>query len=733
MEFALNANKSLKRVKMITIKSALKNRIRLKSALFTQSNFSAIKSSLQNQVISLRLNQYCNSIIINFDDKITNLDEILTNLNLLFSSKNFNQTKFSPNLGAFDNTAAFKNQTLCDKNLAKSACCELCNSPKKPNLLAFCAMSLTAIVVFIKEHILLSAFSPLSKTFLGAISLICIYPQIKRAVFDLKNAKFSLETFISFSLLVAIIAGEISVAYEVIFILYISKLFEEYCAQKSRKEIKKLMHCDIKKVYVLKGDIEVCVDLNLVQNGDIVVCVNGEKIGVDGKIISGEGLINEALINGRSEAVFKQKGDKVFANTIIQSGKIFIKVEATGDKTYISRIFSKIDEYLLLKSNSEILADKFAKKTLKIGTLMSLATLLFSASFRNAFSVMIVMSCPCATILGVFGAISSAIAKAAKGGILIKGGMHLENLAKCDIFCFDKTGTLTTSALVVTNYETTLNKKEFFEILLNLEHKNTHPIAKSIVKFAKNNGAKILKNVEISHFVGLGVSGKIAKNDCVLGNAKFMQKHKISLPKNISANDDLTTIYLAKNGKFAGFLTLRGEIRQNSKQMMEILRKNGVKKIVLLTGDDEKVAKNFAKEFEFDEIYCNLMPEQKAKIVKNLTKFGKVAMIGDGVNDTLAMSMADVSISFALSGCEIAIEASNIALRNSDPMDIVRVYKLSKFAQKIANENYKIGTYTNLFASIGAMFGLITPNGAGLVHIVHTGAIIANSSRINLQ
>lgn len=731
---------------MITIKSNLKNRIRLKSKLFTRTNFDAINLTLAKSVHSLRLNEHCNSIIIYFDNSATNLDEILRRLNLLFEpslteistkttiSKN---TKISRPVNSVQNPQIQKNRQICSQNLSPKTCCELCQAPKKLNLLKFCVLCGTAIVVFVKEHILLTPFSPFCKLAIGAVSLISIIPSLKIALKDAKDGKFSLETFMSFSLFLAILLGEIAAAFEVIFILEISHIFERYCAQKSHQEIRNLINLGVKKVYILRAGSEIQIDLSNVKLGDIVVCVSSEKIAVDGTIIWGEGMIDEALINGRSEAVLKQIGDKVFANTTLQNGKIHIKVEAMGDKTYISRIISKVDEYLLQKSPSEILADKLAQKTLKIGSFMSLATLAISASFQNAFSVMIVMSCPCATILAASSAISSAIAKAAKNSILIKGGAYLENLAKCDIFCFDKTGTLTTGMPIVSDYKTNINQKEFFEILLNLEHKNTHPVAKSIIDFAKSNGAKISpnfqKNVEISNSIGLGVSAKIGFDKFILGNAKFMKQNGISLPKNTPKNSAATMIYLAKNGEFIGFLALIHEVRENSKEVLEILRKHGVKKIVLLTGDDEKVAKDFAKSFDFDEIFYDLMPQDKAKIVKNLSRFGKVVMIGDGVNDTLAMSMAEVSLSFVNADCQAAIETSNIALSKPDLMDIVRVYELSKFAIKIADQNYKIGTFTNIIGAILAMLGFIAPSGAGLLHIAHTSAIIANSSRINLQ
>ncbi|PSM51468.1 heavy metal translocating P-type ATPase [Campylobacter blaseri] len=715
--------------KTIEIKSNIKNRARLKSKIFTKSNELVIENILSKEVKSIRMNFACHSLIVEFDSNITNLNRILERLNSIFDinkvvSKNIVKNKIKENY-------------LTSCNSCKS--CTLYPNEKswKRKLFEYGALSVVAIGVFIKEHILMTALSPVAAIALGGLSVFAALPLINDAYNDILNKKFTLETFMAAAVLTAIFGGEISAAFEVIYILRGSRLFEEYTAEKSRLEIKNLIKMDVKKVYVQRGDVEIQINLEDVSYDDIVIFVHGEKICVDGTIIEGEAEINESIINGYSQSVHKKVGDKVFANTIVDSGRIKIKVDALGDETYIARVLGEVDKYLSLKSSSEVMADKLAKRVLKVGTLLTISTLFLTSSFTNAFSVMIMMSCPCATVLAASSAISSAITNAAKHGILIKGGIHLENISKADVFCFDKTGTLTTAKPIVVDYKSNLPNKEFFEILLSLEDKNSHPIAKAIVDYGNELGFKKLNNIKIDNKIGLGVQGKIGNDTYHLGNLKLMQDNKITIRQNKALKEQQnranTIIYLAKNYKFAGFISLSHEIRDGSYQMIEDLRKRGVKKIILLTGDDELVAKEFAKKFNFDEVHHNLMPDEKAKIVETLSKDHNVAMIGDGVNDTLAMSKADTSISFASGGSEAAIEVSNIAITNSDPKDIIKLYDLSKFALKIANQNYLIGTSTNIIGSGAAMLGLIGPAGAGLTHIGHTSAIILNSSRNRLK
>ena len=543
------------------------------------------------------------------------------------------------------------------------------------------------------------------------------------------------------TLLLAILFGEAMAAFEIIYILRGGMLLEEYVAKRSRNEIKNLIELDIKKGYILVDEVELEVDLADICLGDIVVSRSGEKIPVDGIIIDGEASINEALINGRSDSAYKKKEDEVYAGTLCESGRIYIKVTATQNDTYISRVMRDVESSLSLKSQSELEADKLATKLLKLGSLMTMGTLLLTGSFINAFTVMIVMSCPCSTVLAASTAISAGIANGAKQGILIKGGESLEKVSQSEVFCFDKTGTLTTGKpkiidIVVANGVTPK------ELILNAsiaEYRNTHPIAVSIINHAKNSNININQEAKSEVIPGFGVESILDKDTILVGNSSLFKKHKVSTKKlNNQAqeflDDGKTVVFVARNKKLLGLLSFEHEVRPGTAKMIDDLRKKGVKHIALITGDEDKVANAFALNYHFDTVFSNQSPYDKANAIEQLKKeYKNVVMVGDGVNDTLAMSKADVAISFAAGGSDTAIEVSNIAITHSHPQDVVNLYNLSKKTLKVVNQNYWVGTSTNIVGAVFGAIGMLSPAAAGAIHIGHTTAIMANSSRLAID
>ncbi len=294
----------------------------------------------------------------------------------------------------------------------------------------------------------------------------------------------------------------------------------------------------------------------------------------------------------------------------------------------------------------------------------------------------------CNSISCVQTAISGGIANAAKQGILIKGGDALENVSKSEVFCFDKTGTLTTGKPVITDIISLSNKDEklLLEYAASAEYRNSHPLASSIVKYADEKNIEINQNILSEVIPGFGVKSKIDDKRLLVGNKALLNRYKISLKdyKNVSSkllNSGKTAVYIALDDEILGVLGFTHEVRKGTKQMIEDLRQRGVKHIALLTGDEVKVANGFALDFGFDSVFANQSPKGKADAIEELKKkYKSVVMVGDGVNDTYAMSKADVAISFAAGGSEAAIAVSDVAITHSHPEDIVNLYDVSKKA-----------------------------------------------------
>ncbi len=713
----------------IAIKSIAGNRIRLKSDLFqNKTNIEAIKKEFGNLFIDFRENLRCKSIIFTHDINIS-LDTILAKLKVLFYEK-----LSSINLSIPASEAICGSTTSCSRCDIK----EVSATSWRRKLVEFGLLSGYAIYIFVAESFLgvTLATTPFSLT--AIVALVASIPLLKESYDDIKEGKFTLQTFMGGTLLLAIFFGEVTAAFEIIYILRGGMLLEEYIATKSKDEIHKLVELDLKKVYVLVDGVEMETDIEDVSLGDIVVCRSGEKIAVDGIISDGSAEINEAIINGRSEPEFKQIGDEVFAGTICEKGRIYIKVNAIGNGTYISRTISEVEASLALKSPSEHEADKLASRLLKLGTLLTIGTFVLSGSLLNAFAVMIVMSCPCATVLAASTAISGGIANGAKSGILIKGGDALENVSRAEVFCFDKTGTLTTGKPLVTDLITVdgVSEEELIQYAAIAEYRNFHPIAKSIVKYAKDKDIFINQAAVNEVIPGYGVKATLQKDTILVGNKQLFSKYKIATKEYQSIFSEFlergkTVVFVAKNKKLLGLISFTHEVRAGTMQMIDDLRAKGVKHIALLTGDEVKVANAFAIDFKFDSVYANQTPHGKADAVEDLKKkYNKVVMVGDGVNDTYAMSKADVAISFAAGGSEAAIAVSDIAITHSHPEDVTYLYELSQKSLKVVNQNYWIGTGTNLVGVAFASVGLLSPVAAGAIHIGHTVGIMANSSKL---
>jgi cation-transporting P-type ATPase C len=710
----------------ISIKSVAINRVRLKSNIFSKSlNLNIIEDEFSDIFIEFRSNIKAKSIIFRHIENTT-LEHILEKLNQLFPA----QTSLS----------IPASNAVCNSESSCSSCAVREQNPKSFNrkLIEFGILSVYSAYLFVAESILGIAIVSTPFSLVAFVSVIAAIPLLQESWVDIKQGKFTLQTFMSGTLIMAVIFGEATAAFEIIYILRGAMLLEDYISTKSKNEIKSLVELDIQKVYILCDEVEIEIDLDDLTQNDIVVCRSGDKIPVDGVIVKGSCEINEALINGRSESAFKEINSEVYAGTLVERGRINIKVSAIGNQTYISRVMSDVENSLAIKSPAQLEADKLASKLLKLGTGLTIGTLLITGSWLSAFSVMIVMSCPCATVLAASTAISGGIASGAKQGILIKGGEALEQVSQSEVFCFDKTGTLTTGKPIVKEIVTLkdINEKELLEYACMAEFRNTHPIAKSIVEHGQKQNIHIEQNGVSQIIPGLGVKTIFNDKTILVGNRKFLSNYKISIKEvqQISfkhLGEGNTVVYIAVNKKLLGFIVLNHEVRKGTKKMIEDLRNNGVKHIALISGDEEKVANAFAVDFGFDTVYANQSPHDKADAILELKeKYNGVVMIGDGVNDTLAMSKADVAISFAAGGSRAAIEISNIAISHSHPADVVELYNISKNTLKVVNQNYWIGTSTNLIGVGFAAFGMLSPAAAGAIHIGHTAAIMANSSKL---
>lgn len=610
--------------------------------------------------------------------------------------------------------------------------------PIKPALYRFAAISAVMGGVLVKTFLLgltvtETLFSPL-----GIIAVIASYPLLKDSLQQVKNKKFSLELFLGASIIAAVVAGEALTAFEVLWINSGAELLKAWITERSRKSIASILDATSHHTFILVDGVEVEAEVSSLEKGSIVVLHTGEKVCIDGEIIHGEALLDESPISGRMDYIPRVPGDTVLAGTFVRQGVIHVRADKVGDETYLSRILCLVEDSLANKAPIEQVADRLAANLVKIGFAATAATFVITGSYWRAFTVMLVMACPCATILAASTAVSAALSAAAKRNILIKGGRYLEEVGKIETVCLDKTGTLTTNEPVLDSIVPlgNLNEEQLLQLAYSVETHNHHPLAQAIKTTAEKKGIAPIPHSECEYYLGMGMRAELEDYIVLIGNKKLMEKYDIkigstSAKASILKKRGLTVLYMTKDNEIVALLAFDNLIRPESKSVITALRKNGIKNTVLITGDEKNTAAELSRKLGIAECYPSLMPQDKAEIVAGIQAERKtVMMVGDGINDALALAEADIGVAMGAGGSEVAIEAADIALVNDDLQGLVYVHSLSRETLKVVNQNFWIATGSNLIGVLLGAVGTLSPVMAGLIHIIHSVGVLANSSRL---
>jgi Cu+-exporting ATPase len=504
-----------------------------------------------------------------------------------------------------------------------------------------------------------------------------------------------------------------------------------------------------KTAIVIKSGKEVKIAVDLVQVGDIILVKPGEKIPVDGMIIDGESSIDESMITGESMPVDKRKGSQVFSATINKQGAFRFKATKVGANTTLSQIIKLIEEAQGNKAPIQRFADVISSYFVPIVISLSLATfVVWHFIIREPFSfaiiaavAVIVIACPCALGLATPTAIMVGTGKGAQKGILIKGGEALETAHKLKYVVFDKTGTITKGTPELTDIVPFGNntEKDILRIAAAIEKNSEHPLAQAIVRKAGKSKMALPKATKFKAIPGHGVTALIGKQAFYLGNSKLMGEHKI----NASASNQLklvqkleqdgkTVMILGSENKALGLIAVADEIKETSAAAVEELQKLGLD-VYMITGDNERTAKAIAKKAGIENVFAEVLPEKKADYVKKLQKKGKVAMVGDGINDAPALAQADIGIALG-SGTDVAMETGNIVLLKNDLMDVPRAIKLSKMTMGKIKQNMFWALFYNVIGipvAAGVFYHwtgwLLSPILAGGAMALSSVSVVSNS------
>ena len=477
-------------------------------------------------------------------------------------------------------------------------------------------------------------------------------------------------------------------------LITLGKMLEARSKGKTTNALKSLMNLAPKTTTVIRDGAEVKISVDDVKKGDIFVVRPGESIPVDGIIIEGNSAVDESALTGESVPVDKSVGDIVSAATINQSG--FIKCEATrvGEDTTFSQIINLVREASATKAPIAKIADKVSG--IFVPVVMAIALLVFVVwmilgksvgfSLTRAISVLVI-SCPCALGLATPVAIMVGNGKGAKNGILFKTASSLEMAARTQIVALDKTGTITKGEPEVTDI---IGEENLLQIAYSLEKKSEHPLAKAIVKYGEENGISALETTDFVIFAGGGLKASLEEETICGGNADYVKKYvdisaEFLEKANKIASEGKTPIFFAKGKQVLGIIAVADKIKTDSAKAIEELKRMGIR-TVMLTGDNKLSAETIAKQVGIEEVFAELKPEQKEKAIVNLQKEGKVAMVGDGINDAPSLTRADIGIAIG-AGTDVAIDAADIVLVNSNLSDVGAAIRLSRATLKIIREN----------------------------------------------
>ncbi|NLZ38017.1 MAG: cadmium-translocating P-type ATPase [Firmicutes bacterium] len=543
---------------------------------------------------------------------------------------------------------------------------------------------------------------------------------VKKAVRNIFRGQVFDENFLMTTATIgAMLINEYAEGIAVMLFYQVGELFQSYAVDKSRKSIAALM--DIRPDYAnLKKDNEIVkVDPDEVKPGDIIIIKPGERVPLDGKVIAGNSMVDTSALTGESMPRSVGIGQEVLSGSINLNGVITVEVSREYEESTVNKILDLVENAGGKKSRSERFITKFARYYTPVVVVLAvclavLPPLFFEeASFSKwvyAALSFLVVSCPCALVISIPLTFFGGIGGASKRGVLVKGSNHLEDLAKTEIVVFDKTGTLTKGVFNVQKIEPVgISKEELLELIAHAESYSQHPISESLKRaYGKEIDNSLITDVK--EIPGQGVSATVRGKRVLAGNAKLMKEHSISI-SNDEENLIGTVVHVAVNDQYAGYILIADEIKEDSAEAIKKLKRENVKQTVMLTGDNKDIAGKVAAQLELDDVFTELLPHDKIEKVEELllqkSAQGKLAFVGDGLNDAPVLARADIGIAMGGLGSDAAIEAADVVIMTDEPAKIVTAMRIAKKTLGIAKQN--------IVFAIGVKVGVLILSALGLV------------------
>ena len=573
-----------------------------------------------------------------------------------------------------------------------------------------------------------------ANVFLGAI------PYFWRGVKTLLKGKLNVEVLDASAIGVSLLLRDFRTAGLVILLLGMGEMLERYTRKKSLASLADQLALKVERVWVRSGDTVIEKSLKDLTEDDLIVVRTGNTIPVDGTVVNGNAEVNQATMTGEPLAVHRTTGGTVFAGTVVEDGEIDIRATKIGDSTRLNEIVKFIETSEKSKAGIQGKAEHLADAIVPFN--FALAALVFLATRNLARTAAVLMvDYSCALRLATPLAILTAMRQGTKNGVLVKGGRYLEALSEVDTVVLDKTGTLTQAAprlSDVISLDAKRDKKEILALAACLEEHFPHPASRAVVKAAEQrhvNHYNEEHDAEVNYIVAHGICSSVDGQKVVIGSRHFIEEdEKVDVTKGLPyveklAAEGKSVLYMAYGGKLIGILGIVDPLRRESKDVIRELRARGIKRIVMLTGDDERTARNVAKELGITEYRAQVLPSDKASHVLALKKEGaKVLMVGDGVNDSPALSSADVGATLK-EGSDIAQEVADVVLTNNTLSDLPYAIDLGRASIKRIHQNFTVSVGLNTGFMAGGLLGVLTPAKGAILHNMTTIGVCLNAMR----
>ena len=537
----------------------------------------------------------------------------------------------------------------------------------------------------------------------GAAIVIGGYSLFMKGLKNLSRLKFDMNTLMTIAIIGAALIGEWGEGATVVILFAISEALERYSMDKARQSIESLVDIAPKEAFIRRGNEEMLIKVEDIVVGDTMIVKPGQKLAMDGFVVKGTSTLNQAAITGESVPVTKTVDDEVFAGTLNEEGLLEVEVTKKVEDTTLSKIIHLVEEAQAERAPSQAFVDKFAKYYTPAIVLLALFIAVVPPLFGGDWSewiyqglAVLVVGCPCALVVSTPVAVVTAIGNAAKNGVLIKGGIYLEETGHLKAIAFDKTGTLTKGVPAVTDIQTFGGEQnELLLITAAIEKGSQHPLASAIIRKAEESGLKF-NDVSVEEFqsiTGKGVKAKVNNQMYYVGSPNFFEELHGSIPNDRKEKitelqiQGKTVMVLGTETEILSFIAVADEMRESSKEVIDKLNSMGIE-TVMLTGDNARTAAAIGKRVGVSDIRADLLPEDKLNFIKELRrKYQSVAMVGDGVNDAPALAASTVGVAMGGAGTDTALETADIALMSDDLSKLPYTIKLSRRALMIIKQN----------------------------------------------